>query len=575
MRHDTQALSSISGGAQALEERLEGALTAMDVRVVDRDTLPDAAEPLLAARESHALVKPLTTLGLLATLRKLCAEGELANVAPLFARVGPSGRRAMRALLGSARQIDASRKEARGAEQLEALVQALRCLPIYDSYEGSAMSEAEQRERVAAATCRSSTTITSSGGATVAFCALTARPDHWLPPDGVDPRLLDTGGPTFIRSIGIEDAQLLELVGVRPIPLPAFYQQHVLAALPRLAPDVRLAAVAKLLSDVPRLQQADVTFVAGLKEAAFVPDGAGALKRPDALHDPLQGGLTALLEKDAFPAPELCTPEAVARLRTLGLRATLSLGGMLASAASVEALATAGDREGAVRRGKELLRFLDRHLEELAEAEAEDAEVEKMVGTGAGGEEHLQRQRLPLAFVQELRRHAWVPIRQLPPHPSLPWPSTAMPLVLPPTGTRPQGDMWLCSMRRGIAEIDVSSLVLREALGWEDPVDATTLAYQLVGLAAAFHAGRGDSFRRILSKTAPEIYESLQGQIVEPVDRALRPEHTAVPRVLAGASWIWVGDEFLPVTRVAFAAPPNSRPYLVQAPAELGASDRD
>jgi hypothetical protein len=146
-----------------------------------------------------------------------------------------------------------------------------------------------------------------------------------------------------------------------------------------------------------------------------------------------------------------------------------------------------------------------------------------------------------------------------------------MPLVLPPTGTRPQADMWLCSMRRGIAELDVSSPCLREALGWEDPVDATTLAHQLVGLAADFRPGHGGSLRQILNKTVPEIYEGLQRQVVEPTDRALRPEHAAVPRMLAGSSWIWAGDEFLPTTRVAFLAPPNSRPYLVQVPPELGA----
>lgn len=536
---------------------------------------------MLTAPDSRALVPGLSTLGLLATLRKLCPEGDLGRVAPLFAEVGPSGRRALRALLGSARHMDAARREgARDAAQLEALVQALRCLPIYESYEGSALPEAEQRRRAAANTSTASSSNGSPGRAApaiVAFCALAAWPDHWLPPDGVDPRLLDTGGPTFLRSAGAEDAQLLEFVGVRPIPLPAFYRTHVLAALDRLPPDVRLAAVGKLLADLPRLKQADAAFVEALREAAFVPDGAGQLKRPGELHDPLQGGLTGLLGPEAFPAPELGTPEAVTRLRTLGLRATLSLAGVLASAASVAALAGAGNREGAVRRGKELLRFLDHHLEELVEEEQEEegAGAEAADGDAGGGAE--RGRRLPVAFVQGLRRPAWVPVRQAPPHPSLPWPATAMPAVLPPTGTRPQADMWLCSLRRGIAELDVSSPCLREALGWEDALDAATLAHQLVGLATGFQVGRGGSYRQILSKTVPEIYEELQEQLVDPfaTERgaaSLREAHAGVPVILAGASWVWVGDEFLPTTRVAFLAPPNSRPYLVQVPPELGAS---
>lgn len=576
-RASLPALSTVPGGAPALEERLEGALAALGVRVVHRDALPESAEPLLTAPDSQALVAGLGTMGILATLRKLCPEVDLGRVAPLFAEVGPSGRRALRALLGSARHMDAARREgARDAAQLEALVHSLRCLPIYESFEGSALPEAEQRRLAATATATTNNGSPGRAPAIVAFCALAAWPDHWVPPEGVDPRLLDTGSPTFLRSAGAEDAALLEFVGVRPIPLPAFYRRHVLAVLDRLPPDVRLAAVGKLLADLPRLKQADAAFVDALKAAAFVPDGAGQLRRPGELHDPLQGGLTALLGPEAFPAPELCTPEAVTRLRTLSLRGTLSLAGVLASAASTAALAVAGNREAAVRRGKELLRFLDHHLEELAEEEQAGAEVDAADDGGGndGGEatHRPQGRRLPLAFVQGLRRHAWVPVRQAPPHPSLPWPATSMPAVLPPTGTRPQADMWLCSLKRGIAELDVSSPCLREALGWGDPLDAATLAHQLVGLAAGFEAGRGGSYRQILSKTVPEIYEQLQAQLVDLTDLgALREAHAGVPIILAGASWVWVGDEFLPTTRVAFLAPPNSRPYLVPVPPELGA----
>lgn len=187
-------------------------MATLGVRVVNRQALPETIERVLSAPESFELVKPLTIVGIVETATKLIGS-EPSRIAAEFAELGPSRRRALRSFLGSRQQLEAARREMmeRGSGNLDLLVESLRRLPIYESYEGiSTMATADNAE------------------APVAFCSLFSWPDHWLPPEGVDPRLLDTGRPTFIRSQNSADAALLEFVGVKPIPPAIFYRQYVL-----------------------------------------------------------------------------------------------------------------------------------------------------------------------------------------------------------------------------------------------------------------------------------------------------------------------------------------------------------
>jgi hypothetical protein len=102
-------------------------------------------------------------------------------------------------------------------------------------------------------------------------------------------------------------------------------------------------------------------------------NAAASLKRPDALFDPSERELLALLGEDQFPDREHSTSTALASLRLLGLRTSLTCAGVLASAQSVEKLVVTLDStstksaaaEVAVRRGSDLLRFLDLRSDDL------------------------------------------------------------------------------------------------------------------------------------------------------------------------------------------------------------------
>lgn len=166
----------------------------------------------------------------------------------------------------------------------------------------------------------------------------------------------------------------------------------------------------RLLDDFSRLVRAEPSIRAAAAAARFVPHGGGSgngggsatkggnksgstgaasgidqddgnsaaavlvLRRPDELFDPSERELLALLGEDQFPDREHSASTALASLRLLGLRTSLTCEGVLASARSVEQLvASVGERssstaaaaEVAVRRGAHLLRFLDLRSDDL------------------------------------------------------------------------------------------------------------------------------------------------------------------------------------------------------------------
>jgi len=166
----------------------------------------------------------------------------------------------------------------------------------------------------------------------------------------------------------------------------------------------------RLLDDFSRLVRAEPSIRPAAAAARFVPHGGGngsgggsakkggsksgstgaasgidkddgnsaaavlVLRRPDELFDPSERELLALLGEDQFPDREHSTSTALASLRLLGLHTSLTCEGVLASARSVEQLAasvdaksssTAAAAEVAVRRGADLLRFLDLRSDDL------------------------------------------------------------------------------------------------------------------------------------------------------------------------------------------------------------------
>lgn len=62
-------------------------------------------------------------------------------------------------------------------------------------------------------------------------------------------------------------------------------------------------------------------------------------------------------------------------------------------------------------------------------------------------------------------------------------------LTAAPEYTRSEADAWLCSLRLGVLDGNISSKSLIRAFGWERPVPGLVLAVQLVALSKKFEVG--------------------------------------------------------------------------------------
>jgi len=235
------------------------------------------------------------------------------KLAGTFEDLGPQHRRTLRSFLGDPRQLQQLLSEFGDERDRNRLCLLIRWLPIFESYEGFAALPLPTTEKPPT------------------FCSLTGT--HFYAPPSIDPRLLDVGVATFVQCKGPKDKALLDLIGVKSLPLSRFYRDFFLARLDSLPPSVRVNATVAMLADQTTLEAEDRGFIENLQHVAFVPAGVeddqaseswGALHLARDLYDPLQSELQALLPRKAFPCREFCNPDNISKLRALGLRGVLT-----------------------------------------------------------------------------------------------------------------------------------------------------------------------------------------------------------------------------------------------------------
>lgn len=170
------------------------------------------------------------------------------------------------------------------------------------------------------------------------------------------------------------------------------------------------ASEASIGHSPPQVHLTPCPLLQALEDLKFVPNGHGVMHRPRDLYDPHSSQLMNLLDmQENFPDREFSTPNAVATLRSLGLRRSLDAEGVLASARSVMALAES-DPDAAAQRGSQLFRFLAVQCDSLRarmEREAKTAAVEGLADDAAeetDGQDEWQR------FCGSLRSISWVPV---------------------------------------------------------------------------------------------------------------------------------------------------------------------
>lgn len=292
----------------------------------------------------------------------------------------------------------------------------------------------------------------------------------------------------------------------------------------------------------------------------------------DRLYDPRVPELQKFLHKESFfPSDKFSDPQTLETLVTLGLRQTLGIQGLLDSARSVSMWHDEMNPDAVVN-GKRLLGCLDALALNLSTEEVEFSFNEfgnaEESGTGLKDEKADNwLDEIPgEEFWSELKTITWCPVYVDPPFQGLPWLVPGQEIAAPDT-VRPKSQMWLTSSMMHILDGECNSMHLQRKLGWTDRLHINILSTQLVGLSKSYSQFKAQSeldpeFEVSLQEHMPVLYSNLQEYVGTDDFELLKAS-------LNGASWVWIGDDFVTAEALAFDSPVKYSPYLYVVPSEL------
>jgi len=292
-----------------------------------------------------------------------------------------------------------------------------------------------------------------------------------------------------------------------------------------------------------------------------------------------------------FPSEKFLDNEILDTLVCLGLRTTLGFTGLLDCARSVSLLHDSGDIDTS-KHGGELLDLLDRlayMLSNKGGIKNDDQQGGVALGSSSIMDDALEYDGSPKEetcltdidsflssstfdmveeeFWSELKLISWCPVISNPAVRGLPWLKSNNQVVAPPTSVRPKSQMWMVSSSMFILDGECDSRYLQTELGWMDCPNVGVLTRQLIELSKSYQQLKinsllDPSFDAQLQKEIPCLYSKLQEFInTEDINN--------LKAGLDGASWVWIGDDFVSPNALAFDSPVKFTPYLYVVPSEL------
>lgn len=468
------------------------------------------------------------------------------------------------------------------------MVAILKSLPIFPTYQTNELAEVE------------TTFVTLNVGKWVTLQSFADIP----------PSFLASNSGIIVHNT-VWELQLLTLLLVRQLTWAEFYQHQVLqnaSAHYDRDPAAYEAIIAKMLLDLPSItrgqRESDKMFVQFLKTTAFIPTSKaanssmpGGLSRIEHLYDPSNADMQSLLQPEFFPSPGLHVPEILTIFRSLGLRTIIDWRGIVDCARSVEAIMITdrGDTESIVRKQQRaitLLQYLDDNIGRLLGEEKKHSTAPaqssgfSLFGTISSFFQekndvspNVKKEEMDL-YIAQLRTISWIPILQNASDALMPWKfdtanasADALVVCLPPEQVAPSSDAWYCSATFGILlpPAVVREASLKRVLGWTGMYSVQTLAMQLRSMSAKFQmiqkldasneAQKQElkSSRQRLSTIVPEVYARLERS----------SDIESVRGYLEQSDWIWVGDMFVSLSKVAVTFPVHAAPYLYALPEEI------
>ncbi|CAN0888331.1 SACS [Linum grandiflorum] len=418
------------------------------------------------------------------------------------------------------------------------------------------------------------------------------KPAKWLKPNGVREDLLNDD---FVRTESEREGTILRrYLNIREPSRVEFYKGYVLNRMPEFLS--QQGAVSKILHDVKLLVLDDASIRSALSETPFVLAGNGSWQQPSRLYDPRITELSNVLHSQAFfPSAEFSEHETLDILVNLGLRRYLGFSGILDCANTVSLLHDSGDLK-AVEYGHKLLVLLDALAYKLSvkdgDGDSNELQDDIPIANSSGEEtdarnfdfsridnsyttndpniewllESFSYDKEEGEFWSELKAIAWCPVCASPPIEGLPWLASNSRVASPVT-VRPKSQLWTMSSKLYVLDGECKSMHLQQKLGWVDRLSLSVLSSQLIELSKSYgqlklQSSERKDFDAALQMGISQLYSQLQEYLGS-------NDFVVLKSALHGVSWVWIGDDFVSPTALAFDSPVKFTPYLYVVPSEL------
>lgn len=421
----------------------------------------------------------------------------------------------------------------------------------------------------------------------------------------------------FVRHRDASELALLRALKVPVLSRSKYFREHLVANVPLsypFDPELVTKDCLEMLVELPVLLDEDRSFLQFLKSTPFVPTNVpcrGSAEEastpveptlccPGDLYDPRDAELVSLLPDHAFPAADFHREDVLVYLTMLGLRGTLDWSGIVSCASAIADISSreSSDIENKRRRGESLLKFLDRNATTLLVPPAMEPPQRRSSSSGFSlktmffgsksasddAKETLPKFEDPSTYFSILNDLSWIPVMTIKSDFGMPWrqdTGSGVPGLAAPASSRPYRDAWMCSASLSLCQCSIHSAHLLKALGWSRPLHHMVIAKQLRQLSLSYtelsERNHENGGKEVIENDDVEAFQDLRERITALIPNLYQIlNHVASSTLsqeliefLGDVSWIWVGDSFVPVSRVAYVSPINFAPYLYLVPQDL------
>lgn len=415
----------------------------------------------------------------------------------------------------------------------------------------------------------------------------------------------------YVTYLTPQDLSLLEALQVTSIKKADFFVKELLPNAMQLAKDFPIeysSTCVAMLSDLNSLALENKDFINTLKSSAFLISSSSSISpglevqlyKPCELFDPMDKELRDLLDVRFFPSEHFYKEESLVVLRSLGLQTSIEWPGVIACAEFIASIDDNYSSDGSESKSIDvkqlraiaLLQFLQKHISRLTTEKVKTSTIQSVVSdtsfkmlrnlktlftdtmnssSSSSSPSEIAPELTTDQYNQILVSTAWLPVMATPINEFIPWmcrrSADKEVVFATPNKSRPISDIWICSASFHICKETVVSEKLQQVFGWTKPVPLKSVAIQLSEIASRYtelsssESNNINSMRQQITTLVPQLYQRL--------NECTSEDGIEIRGILESACWVWVGDKFVSVDKIAVITSINASPYLYQLPQDL------